>query len=172
MYPSRAACSTIGTPTVNDNWGLLYYPLVLLILAGFGIYDCKYKRVPDLALVLFLPVALLSPLVQAGRFAWEPLSRPLLTSCGGAVGCFLILLTAALISKDGSGLGGGDIKLMTVMGFIYGPAGAAGILLIAAALAAGAAFIARRKKGGQPLGLPFVPFLALGSLAATAALIL
>lgn len=163
---------TIGTPTVNDNWGLLYYPLVFLILAGFGAYDCKYKRVPDLALVLFLPVALLAPLVQAGGFAREALIPALLTSCGGAAGCFLILLAAALLSKDGAGLGGGDIKLMTVVGFIYGPAGAAGILLIAAPLAAAAAWIARRKKGPQPLGLPFVPFLALGSLAATAALIL
>lgn len=161
-----------GTPTVNNTWTLIYYPLVFLIVAGFGAYDCKYRRVPDLALVLFLPVALLAPVVQAGGLIWEPLFRALLTSCIGAAGCFLILLAAALLSKDGAGLGGGDIKLMTALGFIYGPAGAAGILLIAAPLAAVAACMARRKKGLRPLGLPFVPFLALGTLAATAALIL
>lgn len=162
----------IGTLTVNDIWGLFYYPLVFLILVGFGAYDCKYKRVPDMALVLFLPVALMSPAVQTGGFIWGPLLRALLTSCIGAAGCFLILLAAALLSKDGAGLGGGDIKLMTALGFIYGPAGAAGILLIAAPLAAVAACMIRRKKGPRPLGLPFVPFLALGTLATTAALIL
>lgn len=172
MFPFRAACSTIGIRIVNDNWGQLYYPLVCIILAGFGLYDCKWKRVPDLALAISVPVALLSPLVQAGGFTWGPLGRALLASCAGAAGSFLILLAAALTSREGAGIGGGDIKLMTVMGFIYGPTGAAGILLIAAALAAVAAMLARRKKGRQPLHLPFVPFLALGSLAVTTALIL
>mgnify|MGYP002800030847 FL=1 len=76
----------------------------------------------------------------------------------GAAAGFLLLLFAAIISKDGTGIGGGDIKLPAVQGYVYGPYRLAGILLTASLLASLAAFLFRKQKS-----IPFVPFLAAGS---------
>lgn len=80
-----------------------------------------------------------------------------------------MLLAAALISHDGAGIGGGDIKLAALMGFAYGPYRLLAILLIAALGAGCFALVLQRKKKNLPLCLPFVPFLAIGSLIVTAA---
>ena len=88
-----------------------------------------------------------------------------LCSLAGAVAGFLILLAAAMSSKEGAGIGGGDIKLAGIMGFIYGPSRMLAVLLIASGLAACISLAAGRKKG--MLSLPFVPFLMAGSLAVT-----
>ena len=76
----------------------------------------------------------------------------------GAAAGFLLLLFAALISKEGTGIGGGDIKLAAILGYLYGPYRLAGILLTASLLASLAAFLFRKQKS-----IPFVPFLAAGS---------
>ena len=76
----------------------------------------------------------------------------------GAAAGFLLLLFAAIISKDGTGIGGGDIKLTAVLGYVYGPYRLAGILLTASLLASLAAFLFRKQKS-----IPVVPFLAAGS---------
>lgn len=76
----------------------------------------------------------------------------------GAAAGFLLLLFAALVSKEGAGIGGGDIKLTAVLGYVYGPYRLAGILLTASLLASLAAFLSREQKS-----IPFVPFLAAGS---------
>lgn len=95
----------------------------------------------------------------------------ILSSLTGAASGFLILLTAALVSKSGAGVGGGDIKLAAVMGFAYGPSRMITILLTASGLAAMVSLImaGKHKKGDaqKSLALPFVPFLAMGSLAVT-----
>lgn len=87
-------------------------------------------------------------------------------SLAGCAAGFLILLTAALLSKGGAGMGGGDIKLAAATGFIYGPYRMLGILMIATLLSACAALaiLCRRRSRARPLSLPFVPFIAAGSL--------
>lgn len=87
-------------------------------------------------------------------------------SLAGCAAGFLILLTAALLSRGGAGVGGGDIKLAAATGFIYGPYRMLGILMLAALLSACAVLIilCRRRGRAKPLSLPFVPFIAAGSL--------
>ena len=126
-----------GTPTVNDRILFLYELLAFACIAGFAAYDLRKKRVPDRALLLFLPFALMAPLVRT-RLLGTALLLPLfLFSFTGAAAGFLVLLSAAMISKEGAGIGGGDIKLAGVMGFIYGPSRMLAILLIASALLPG-----------------------------------
>lgn len=76
----------------------------------------------------------------------------------GAAAGFSLLLFAALVSKEGAGIGGGDIKLTAILGYVYGPYRLAGILLTASLLASLAAFLLRKQRS-----IPFVPFLAAGS---------
>lgn len=85
---------------------------------------------------------------------------------GAAIG-FLILLSAFLCSEDARGIGGGDIKLAAIMGFIYGPTRMIALLLAASALSVLAVFLFYRKHLKEPVSLPFVPFLAMGSLLIT-----
>lgn len=176
--------------------------LVFACTAGFAAYDLHTRRVPDRALLLFSPVALAAPFLNAldicisadtfttgnsqtamgmaltaataetglSRFP-EALLPSLLSSLAGAATGFLILLAAAFFSKNGTGVGGGDIKLAAAMGFAYGPSHMITILLTASGLASIVSLViaSRQKKADvqKSLSLPFVPFLAAGSLAVT-----
>ncbi|MCM1525611.1 MAG: prepilin peptidase [Bacteroides sp.] len=161
---------TTGIPTVNDTVCLLYELAVLCCVAGFAAYDLKKKRVPDRALVFFCPLFFAAPLFRCGfLFPAQALLPELALSFAGMAAGFFVLLAAALISHDGAGIGGGDIKLAALMGFAYGPYRLLAILLTAAFLAGCFAFVLQFRKRALPLCLPFVPFLATGSLIMTAA---
>jgi len=165
---------TTGIRTVNSIWQDVYYIVVFLIVAGFAVYDAFKRRAPDKALVLFCTMALVSPALAAwdhnsGAVGWSNLISPFLTALSGAATGFIVLLAAAMASKGGNGVGGGDIKLAAVLGFIYGPFNIIYILLIATLLAIPAGLIRRKQSGGKILRLPFVPFIAIGSLAAVIA---
>lgn len=162
-----------GTLTVSSAWYWTYHLLILLAVAGFAVYDIKVKRVPDKALVLFCTVAFASPVFDAlitysGVFDWSFIVGPLLASLSGAAAGFIVMLAAAIASKGGKGVGGGDIKLAAVLGFIYGPSGIVVILLTAALLALPAGFIRMKLSAGRTLRMAFVPFMAAGCLAVTA----
>ncbi len=157
-----------GIPTVNNRCLFLYELLAFACIAGFAAYDLKKRRVPDRALLIFLPFALMAPII----YAWPFWSGPLLPirlfySITGMAAGFLVLLAAAMVSKQGAGIGGGDIKLAAVMGFIYGPSRMLTVLLIASGLAACVSLAAGRKRKDKLLSLPFVPFLMIGSLIVT-----
>lgn len=160
-----AASLTTGIPTVNSLISLSYETLVFCCLTGFAAYDIRTRRVPNRALIFFCPAVLASlPVHMQGT--GTSFQASLGFSLAGCAAGFLILLTAALLSKGGAGVGGGDIKLAAATGFIYGPYRMLGILMLAALLSACAAlFVLRRKKGkSKRLSLPFVPFMAAGSL--------
>lgn len=160
-----------GIPIASDRLFLIYEISICLCICGFAIYDLRKRRVPDRALVFFLPLALMSPFLRAMAFpVWQLFLPSAIISLGGAAAGFGILLSAALFSKGGSGIGGGDIKLAGIMGFIYGPSQMIGILFIASTLAVLAALLVKNNRGSL-LSLPFVPFLAAGSLAVTITLL-
>lgn len=174
--------------------------LVLACTAGFAAYDLRTRRVPDRALLLFSPIAIMAPFIHAApayigqaptgmaQALLPPTAGPrpgllaaFLHSSAGAAISFLVLLAAALASKDGAGIGGGDIKLAAAMGFAYGPYRMVTILLISSCLATMFSLTITLKQKVKkapgntaqgtpgPLSLPFVPFLAIGSLTATVA---
>jgi prepilin signal peptidase PulO-like enzyme (type II secretory pathway) len=155
-----------GIQTVNSVWKEAYLLLVFTVIAGFAIYDMRKKRVPDKALVFFLPVALAAPFIGAltGNTGIAPCC---LSSLLGAAAGFGVLLAAALASKNGNGVGGGDIKLAAVLGFIYGAYDIIALLLIASLLALPAGLVQRKRSRGTALRLPFVPFMAAGCFIIT-----
>ena len=119
-----------------------------------------------------MSMALTAALAEKGLSRFLAALLPaLLSSLAGAAAGFLILLAAALFSKYGTGVGGGDIKLAAAMGFAYGPSRMITILLAASGLASIVSLImaVRQKKSDEQKSpsLPFVPFLAIGSLAVT-----
>ena len=148
-----------GIPTVNSMISNGYFWLAWCLTAGFAIYDVKTRRVPDRALFVFCAYAFWAPFLRyPGISGGTEAAWAFGSSLMGAAAGFLLLLFAAIISKDGTGIGGGDIKLTAVLGYVYGPYRLAGILLTASLLASLAAFLIRKQKS-----IPFVPFLAAGS---------
>lgn len=146
--------------------------LLLAVIAGFALYDIRHKRVPNKALAFSLPVFLATPLIRAAGQGLPGFLPAGLNALLGAAAGFGILLLAALLSRNGAGVGGGDIKLAAAIGFAYGPCGILPVLLTASILCLPVTGFYSRIKKGQPLSLPFVPFMAIGCLAVTAIRIL
>lgn len=152
---------------MNNTITTIYEWILLCCIAGFAIYDLYHRRVPDRALVFFCPLFGTAPLFHTGMpFSLTPFLSSLGASFCGAAAGFFLLLSVALMSKGGAGIGGGDIKITALMGFAYGTRHILTILLIASLLAGCAAFLTIRRKR-HTLSLPFVPFLAVGSLVTT-----
>lgn len=152
----------ITIPAVS-NGQQAYYILLLLILTAFALYDIEHKRVPDLALACFLPFVLLSLPVNGLSAGIELLPFWLMPLFGFLSGGGVLL--AAAMATNG-GIGGGDIKLAALAGFVYGPYGILFALFFAAPLALLFGLWERRRPGNRCFSLPFVPFLAMGCCAA------
>ena len=91
-------------------------------------------------------------------------SLPLLifkTCLGGSVGFFLLLIIA--VATNG-GIGGGDIKLVTVLGLYYGVFGLFQILILSGTAAIFAALPLRLQYKSKPTAIPFAPYLFLRCL--------
>lgn len=158
MYPFKTACLMIGIPVVS-KWELLYHTLLIPFFVFFAIYDIQHKRVPNQALACFLPFILLSlPInfVLGSDFGIPVWLMPVIgVLAGGGT-----LLLAAMATNGG--IGGGDIKLAAMLGFMYGPYGILLALFFAAPLAMLFGLYARHRTGSRFISLPFVPFLVIG----------
>lgn len=119
--------------------------------------DIHYMIIPDKILIWFAGIFLLE------RIFW-PLT-PWWNSILGAVTGFVLLLTIALVSKGG--MGGGDVKLYALLGFVLGFK----LVLLSfflstlfGAVIGGLAMLLKIVKRKQPI--PFGPFIAAGTLTA------
>ncbi|NHC39501.1 prepilin peptidase [Bacillus sp. MM2020_1] len=119
--------------------------------------DIHYMIIPDKILIWFAGIFLLE------RIFW-PLS-PWWDSILGAASGFTLLLLIALVSKGG--MGGGDVKLYAVIGFVLGFK----LVLLSfflstlyGAVIGGFALLFKIVKRRQPI--PFGPFIAAGTLSA------
>jgi leader peptidase (prepilin peptidase) / N-methyltransferase len=119
--------------------------------------DIKYMLIPDKILLFFAGVFLVERI-------FIPLS-PWWDSVLGAVIGFTLLLVISFVSKGG--MGGGDIKLYALLGFVLGTKLVLMSLFISTLLGAiigiigiGLGFFERKKP------IPFGPFIAVGTLIA------
>lgn len=142
---------------------LLVLRLVLLA-AGYAaaLTDILKKRVPN-RLVAALAVAwllILTPLVL-----YDPNSAIAIGVSGllGFVIAGVVLLVVYFVSRKG--LGGGDVKLMSVAGLYLGYDGALSALLYGSVLSAATALaLILTKKMTAKDAIPLVPFLYVGIL--------
>lgn len=132
------------------------WTLISLFMIIF-VSDITYMIIPDKVLLVFMGIFLLERIFIPLDPWWNSL-------LGAAVGFFLLLLIA-VISKGG--MGGGDIKLFALLGFVLGIK----MVLLSFFLATlfGALFgiiglLIGKLKRKNPI--PFGPFIAVGTLAA------
>lgn len=129
-----------GIQNGSEFWSY-YYSITLIILGILALYDIKYHKVKNKALLCFLPWSCLA-MIQT------PISSILGFSCA-----VILLLVTAIIGKEG--IGGGDIKLIALLGMIFGLYGILFILILASILALLLSFLIKEKR------IPFVPFLSI-----------
>jgi leader peptidase (prepilin peptidase)/N-methyltransferase len=129
---------------------MTFYYLLLTIT----ISDLEEHKIPNSVILPFFIIGLFERLLISETTNWY--FNPFL----GIIVGFGIMFLLAYFSKGG--MGGGDIKLLAVIGVFIGPLGALITLFLAAflglfyAIFSGAAL----KKGTK---IPFGPFLAIGA---------
>lgn len=141
---------------IKLGWGMdlvIAWTLISLLVI-ISISDIKYMLIPDKILLFFFSILFIERLILPLNPWWDSLV--------GASVIFVILFMIAVISKGG--MGGGDIKLFTVLGFVLGLkqilftfffANIFGALIGLIGMAIG---VFERKKP-----IPFGPFIAIGT---------
>jgi leader peptidase (prepilin peptidase) / N-methyltransferase len=128
---------------------------VCLALVAVSATDLEHRIIPNRIVV---PAGLI---VLAANTALHP--GPQWTI--GAVGASGFLFAAALAYPAGMGLG--DVKLAFLMGAALGKTVPVALFLgVFAALVPGLVLLARHGSAARKMGVPFGPFLALGSVVA------
>lgn len=164
-------------PLVEILTGLVMVALVrhfglvpqLPVYAGFmaaliviTFIDLDHQIIPDVISLPGIVVGLACAVVGLGP--------PLAASVGGVLlgGGFLYAVAAGYELLTGrEGMGGGDIKLLAMIGAFLGWTGVLTTLLLASfsgALAGGVLILLKRADGRSPI--PFGPFLAIGATCA------
>jgi len=141
---------------LRDN--MVEYSLVVLfisLLTILTVSDLYYNEVPDKILLAFLPLILALRLLSPIEMWYDGL-------LGGILGFGFMYLIALYGKKrfKKDALGGGDIKLYFIIGLVLGYQIVFLSMLFASAIALVYSIIFLKK--GQYL--PFVPFIAMGSL--------
>jgi prepilin signal peptidase PulO-like enzyme (type II secretory pathway) len=131
--------------------------LLCAFLVLVAIIDLKYRLVLN---VMVFPAAVLAVLI---RYI-SPGTNILTVLLGGAFG-FAIFALAAFVRPGG--LGGGDIKLATLIGLVFGFPNALWALMIGI-FAGGtlAILLLLNHHGDSKSEIPYAPFLCLGALVA------
>ena len=137
--------------------GLIVAWTLISLLIIITVSDIKYMLIPDKILIVFTGIFLVERIFIPLTPWWDAL-------LGAAIG-FSLLLLIAVVSKGG--MGGGDIKLFAVLGFVLGMK--AVLLSFFLATLYGTVFgligmSLKVVKKGKPI--PFGPFIALGTLTA------
>lgn len=148
-----------------SNLFTLYHIITLIFIFLFAIYDQRHHKICNKPLLAFLIWCLFSIPVAITADPVSPWYYPLLKSGLGFITGFMILFCVALITKGG--VGGGDIKLVAVLGIPFGAAGLLAILFISSVIAMIVLTILDRLNKLDMEHIPFAPYLFLGSLIYT-----
>jgi leader peptidase (prepilin peptidase)/N-methyltransferase len=139
---------------------LLMYALIAAFLV-ITFIDLDHRIIPDVITLPGIPIGLAASL---GPGLISPLEA-LIGMLAGGGSLFLVAWGYQLLTRR-EGMGGGDIKLLAMIGAFIGWKGVLFTLFIASLTGtlAGMALIFRRR-GDMKLAVPFGPFLAVGAIA-------
>ena len=136
----------------------VYFPFCAALLAIIFI-DFYHQIIPDVislpGIVLGFVLSFVNPIV-----AWQDSIIGLV--CGG--GFFYLIAAGYYLIAKRAGMGGGDIKLLAMIGAFLGWQSLPFVIFSSAFLGSiiGIAAMVKQKKGGKTV-IPYGPFLAVGS---------
>jgi leader peptidase (prepilin peptidase)/N-methyltransferase len=145
----------------GPGWqALLMYALIAALLV-ITFIDLDHRIIPDAITLPGIPIGL------AASFGpgWISPLESLIGILAGGGSLFLVAWGYQLITRR-EGMGGGDIKLLAMIGAFMGWKGVLFTIFVASLTGtlAGMALIIRRR-GDMKLAVPFGPFLAVGAIA-------
>lgn len=168
-YPLVEVLSGLLSVLLFHKFGMgAAYPFYFLLLAApllvVTFIDLEHRIIPDVISISGIGAGILSQLF----FGQGPILHSLLESVLGIlVGGGALFLVSWIYEKlrHQEGIGGGDIKLVAMLGAFFGWKGIFPILLFASILGSltGIAMMPICRKGLK-LAIPFGPFLAAGAL--------
>ena len=138
---------------------LIYYVFIAALLVVTFI-DLDHRIIPD---VITLPGI---PICFAASFALPAITYKdaLLGILVGGGSLFLVAWVYTILTKK-EGMGGGDIKLLAMMGAIVGWKGVLFTIFVASLVGTLAGFaVMLQSRKGMKLAVPFGPFLSIGSI--------
>ena len=141
-----------------------YHVFTLLFLAGFALYDKRHHRIRNAALLAFLPWCLLSPLLMYFTFPGISPAYWGIRSAAGFLAGFVLLLAVSLATNGG--IGGGDIKLVALLGIPLGMSGLMSALVLSCLYALIHLGIRKAFQKKPAENIPFAPYLFFGCAAA------
>ncbi|RSL32627.1 prepilin peptidase [Salibacterium salarium] len=160
FYPVIELMTAVLFTTAWLQWGLSWEWIMALLLISLLIIivvsDISAMLIPDKILLIFVIPILGLRMTAAPLFPWWD------AWFGAALG-FLLLLVIAIVSKGG--MGGGDIKLFTLLGLFFGWKGLLLTFFLSVFLGAavgGCGLMIGKVKRGKPM--PFGPYIAAGSI--------
>lgn len=145
----------------GPGWqALLMYALIAALLV-ITFIDLDHRIIPD---AITLPGMAIGLLASFGLSRITPLEALVGILAGGG-SLFLVAWGYQLVTRR-EGMGGGDIKLLAMIGAFMGWKGVLFTIFVASLTGtlAGMALIFRRQ-GDMKLAVPFGPFLAVGAIA-------
>ncbi len=150
-------CLIFFGPTVQALIAFAF--IAALIVVTF--IDLDHRIIPD---VITLPGIIILFILS---FAWPNITwqQSLLGILAGGGSLFAVAWVYSLLTGR-EGMGGGDIKLLAMIGALAGPAGVLFTIFTASAggtLAGGMIMLAQRSKDLK-LAIPFGPFLSIGAI--------
>jgi len=164
-YPLVEALHGLGFLFIFKQFGLTaqagIYLLFFSSLIAVTFIDLSHQIVPD---VITLPGMVLGVITASTILPTGPLNSLIGLFLGGGLFYLVALLSLALLKREG--MGGGDIKLIAMIGAFLGWRGMLLTIFLAALSGSliGIALILFRGKNRADL-IPFGPFLALGALS-------
>lgn len=150
-------------PQTLPEWGMLVWWLVLLVLLiVLAVYDARWMLLPDTVMLPAIGWAMIPLVAHLVLGEWRSVLGPLLAAL--AVGG---LFYAVVAVSRGRAMGGGDIKLVFLMGLVLGVQAMGLALLLAFNVAAvvGLILIGLKLKKRRD-HIPFGPFLAGAAIIA------
>ena len=148
-----------------SNLFTLYHIITLIFILFFAIYDQRHHKICNKPLLAFFIWCLFS--IPVAIWA-EPVLLwylPVLKSSLGFITGFMLLFCVALITQGG--VGGGDIKLVAVLGIPFGASGLLAVLFLSSVIAMVCLTILDRLDKLDAEHIPFAPYLFIGSLIYT-----
>ncbi|HHV63074.1 MAG TPA: prepilin peptidase [Firmicutes bacterium] len=152
-----------GAGAGGVTWAMVSGAVLVCLVMVAGIIDLEHGLIPDRVTFPGMAAGLVAGLMAPAPVSGSHLAGLWSSILGLAAGGGLVLVVAAL---SRGGMGGGDVKLLAMVGSFLGPLGAVEAFFIACIIGAivGAGLILAGRKGRKD-HVPFGPFVAASTIA-------
>jgi leader peptidase (prepilin peptidase)/N-methyltransferase len=159
VYPAVEIAAALLVAACVLAFGLTFYAAIAAFfcctLVAISAIDIEHRIVPDRIVLPAAATVLVAQVVREPSIEW-PLAALLAA---------LFLFVAAVIYPAGMGMG--DVKLALLMGAMLGKVVPVALVLgMVCGVVPSVYLLARHGRAARKMGIPFAPFLALGSVIA------